>query len=138
MINKYEHMYCSALIRSRVRALYRPFKPSHDLRQKVKSLRWLANQNGRIFLWGDAKVEPGTVLVDRSPKAVFPLRRQTRQIEELRAEAERFKAEMEQSGRAGPLAAPFQGSEKPNPSNRAARPVTASHRPAPPSGAGNP
>src|SRR5437764_12680342 len=64
-------------------------------------------------------------------------RRQARQVDELRAEVERLKAELEQSRRAGKRqAAPFsRGTPKSNP-KRPGRKAghSPSHRPAPPPG----
>src|SRR3954454_25309488 len=63
------------------------------------------------------------------------IRRQARQIDELRAEVERLKAELEQSRRAGKRqAAPFsKGPPKPHPKRPGRRPGhPPSHRPAPP------
>ena len=63
-------------------------------------------------------------------------RRQARQIDELRAEVERLKAELEQSRRAGERqAAPFsKGAPKAQPKRPGRKPGhTPSHRPAPPS-----
>src|SRR5215212_10673108 len=63
------------------------------------------------------------------------VRRQARQIEELRAEVERLKAELEQSRRAGKRqAAPFsKGSPKADPKRPGRKPGhPPSHRPAPP------